>query len=59
MTQRSAFASVKLPKEAIIVEVSEENGGNKETVENLTTLQKEKSLLMKKLSHYNNNYNCH
>ncbi len=50
ITQRSAFASVKLPPEAIILEVSEDNGGNKETVEDLTALKKERDLLIKTLS---------
>jgi hypothetical protein len=50
MIQRSAYASVKLPKEAIIIEVSDENGGNKETVEDLTALEKERDLLMKRLA---------
>jgi len=41
---------LKLPKEAIIIEVSDENGGNIETVEDLIALQKEKNFLMKKLT---------
>jgi hypothetical protein len=50
MEQRAASAIVKLPKEAIIFEVSNDLGSNTVMINNITILEKEKNLLMKKLS---------